>query len=603
MVSKRPLARALRMDFLNLVRDFASLLDSEDRRRLFGLAVLSCAVAVLQALSIIVIVGFLGLALKPELIEDVEFLSAAGALLGLTNRRDIIVAVGVGAAFLAITAQAATISFHYLRATWAEFATLEISQKLLRNYLERDYPFFLTCHSADIQHLALNETMQLSRNVIKPLLELGAAVTVVIAMVSMMMLIKPIETAAISAFLLSIYGLIFVVLKGPIARLGDQRVKQTQRRYKLSAEILAGIKEIKLRGLEEKSLRETAGPGATVARAIGSLASFQPLPRAVVEALIFGFAIAAIAVIVVSGGSLDEHLPIFALFALGGYRLLPAVQAIYQSATLMTSFGQSVLDLITTELSQRQWRSTAAHHTTTQVQPIALNQQLEIRGLSYKYPTANQLTLQNINLVIKKNEFVGIIGKSGAGKSTFIDVFLGLLPPDEGEIILDGQTLSRRQIANLQRSIGYVAQSPFLIDGTIAENIAFGIDEPDLDRVREAAAEAAIDDFIQGDLPDGYETKVGQDGGRLSGGQRQRIAIARALYNRPNILLFDEATGALDGDTEVRVMESIHRLAGRRTILMVSHRLSCLTECDKVVTLDAGRLVKSGGLEYAAKIS
>jgi ABC-type bacteriocin/lantibiotic exporter with double-glycine peptidase domain len=588
------------MKLYQIARDFLSLLTPKERRELAGLAVLSCIAATLQALSIAAIVGFLGLALAPETIERSEILTALHTSLGAAGPTALIAAVGIAVGLLVIFVQAFVIFVQHSRETWAEFTTFEISQNLLQHYLSHEYTFFRDRHSAELQQMVLYETSQLSRGMIHPLLQLGSSVAVAIALVTLMIWVKPVETITIGSLLLLIFGIISLAFRGTAARLGRTRVSETERRFKLASEIFAGAKEIKLRGLEGRVKTQMAAPGAAVARAASLMATLHQLPRAIVESLVFGGGIATLGLLVATGFNLFAAIPTLALFALCGYRLLPAVHLIFQSVATLY-YGRGVLDRVKAELFPALSSRNSTICMASSQPPITIERQLELRGVGYKYPHDRQFALKNIDLVIKKNSFIGIVGESGAGKSTLIDVILGLLPASEGEILVDGKAILGERLQRWRRSVGYVSQSPFLSEGTIAENIAFGADKIDMERVREAATAAALDKFIRRDLPDRYETRVGESGARLSGGQRQRIAIARALYNRPSLLLLDEATSALDRDTELRVMNAIHGLIGNRTIVFVSHRESSLKGCHTVVRLEAGQIINNASSQVLEK--
>jgi ABC-type multidrug transport system fused ATPase/permease subunit len=298
-------------------------------------------------------------------------------------------------------------------------------------------------------------------------------------------------------------------------------------------------------------------------------------------------------------GNLPEAIPIIALFAFSGYRLMPALQSIYASLTQLR-FSGSALDALYEEFTG--FKSTGA---LTNDKPLALHYRIALEGVSYRYPNKEHPALQSISLEVPRKSIVGLVGATGSGKSTLVDIILGLLTPQTGVIKVDGIPIEENNRRAWRNSIGYVPQQIYLTDDTIMANIGFGLDTKDINQcaVERAAKIACIDDFVKNDLPDGYETRVGDRGIRLSGGQRQRIGIARALYFNPSILILDEATSALDNLTEQDVMRALHDLNEDITIIMIAHRLTTVKNCDLIFFLENGELKSQGSYETLSKIN
>jgi ABC-type multidrug transport system fused ATPase/permease subunit len=284
---------------------------------------------------------------------------------------------------------------------------------------------------------------------------------------------------------------------------------------------------------------------------------------------------------------LGSLLPVLGLYALAALKLKPATNQIY-SALSYLKFGAPSLKLILTELQRVE--SQEVHSLENNHERLKFKSALTLHNLSFKYDTSH-LILKDIDMTIRAKTTVGIIGKTGAGKSTLIDLILGLLHPTSGEVLVDGEVLTKENVRSWQNAIGYVPQTIFLSDDTIANNIAFGIPREAIDQeqVIKVAKMAQIDSFIE-TLENGYHTEVGERGVRLSGGQRQRLGIARALYHKPDLLLLDEATSALDTQTEKALMESIDNMHGDITIVMIAHRLNTVEKCDMIIHLEDGRL-------------
>ena len=277
------------------------------------------------------------------------------------------------------------------------------------------------------------------------------------------------------------------------------------------------------------------------------------------------------------------------VFALGGQRLMPELSRLYQSLALI-NVGAASVNALYNDLFLRKGM---VQLTKVPAEPIGLKEILHIKDVSYNYPKSDKSSLRNVSLSIHSGEKIGIVGSTGAGKTTLADVVLGLLEPDRGHLAADGIKITSENVGAWMLSLGYVLQDIFLIDASVAENIALGISPEiiDFERIREVVRIAQIDQFIEGELQEGYQTDIGERGVRLSGGQRQRIGIARALYNNADVIIFDEATSALDNLTEVEVMEAIDALPGEKTVLMIAHRLSTLRCCDRILVLDKGQVV------------
>ena len=321
------------------------------------------------------------------------------------------------------------------------------------------------------------------------------------------------------------------------------------------------------------------------------------MPRFVLEAIAFGGILLIILYILANTGSVNDAIPIISLYAFAGYRLMPAIQVIYLSSTRLKFVGPA-LDKIINDIKN--------------LKPLNLNQNqgvlnfnkaIDLKNISYNYPNSQRTSLKNINLSIPNSSRVGIMGQTGCGKTTMVDIILGLLDPEKGTLEVDGQIIKDQNRRSWQRSIGYVPQQIYLSDDTIAANIAFGVDPKDInkDLVERASKIANLHEFVINELPDQYETSVGERGIRLSGGQRQRIGIARALYHNPKVLILDEATSALDDQTEKVVMEAIHNLDKNITIIIIAHRLSTIKNCDIVYLLEKGELKNTGTFEEIIK--
>jgi ABC-type multidrug transport system fused ATPase/permease subunit len=397
----------------------------------------------------------------------------------------------------------------------------------------------------------------------------------------------------VSFALAAFYGLIYKTTSGLLALGGSERLKANQERFTVVSEAFGAAKEVKVGGLEDFYVQRFAGPAQTFARHQASAIVISQLPRFLFEAIAFGGLLLVMLYFMGQSGSFSNVLPIIALYAFAGYRLMPALQQIFAAITQLRFAAPAV---------------EALHKDLTSLQPagpypqqgaMVLTQAITLSNIVYHYPNAATPALKGISLSIPAKSTAGIVGATGSGKTTTVDLILGLLEAQEGTLAIDGQIINEHNRRAWQRAIGYVPQQIYLADNTVAANIAFGVQEKDLDQaaVERAAKIANLHEFVTTDLPQGYATTVGERGVRLSGGQRQRIGIARALYHNPQVLILDEATSALDNFTEQVVMEAVNNLGHEITIILIAHRLSTVKDCDQIFLLEKGELKGRGRFE------
>jgi len=397
-----------------------------------------------------------------------------------------------------------------------------------------------------------------------------------------------------------VYAVIYFAVRTHLTHIGRDRVTANKARFKTANEAFGGIKDIKVQGCEYNYLLRFRGPSIRMALHQAKSQTLSQVPRFAVEAIALGGVVLFSLVLIARYGgaetaALGQVLPILGLYALVGYRILPMLQAVY-GAVAQLRFGEGALENALRDLKGCEDLPKLAR---TRPAPLPLRREVALRDLDFSYPAAEGAGLRGVTLDIPAGTTLGVVGSTGAGKSTLVDLILGLLQPAGGTVSVDGTAVTQANVRAWQSNVGYVAQTIFLLDASISENIAFGevrerIDEK---RVIECARRACIHDFVVTELPAGYETVIGERGVRLSGGQRQRLGIARALYHDPALLIFDEATSALDNLTEKAVMAAIDAMAGQKTIIMIAHRLSTVKKCDKIVVLDRGRIVAEGTYE------
>jgi ATP-binding cassette, subfamily B, bacterial PglK len=408
--------------------------------------------------------------------------------------------------------------------------------------------------------------------------------------------VEPVLSLVVAAGLGGTYGLAYAFTRGIVKRIGAGKTRSNRERHVLTNEVLVGVKELRVLGREEAYLDRFRGPSLRFAQyeALGS--AIRELPRYAIEAVAIGGMIALLLFLLSRRGT-EEVIPLVALYGLAVYRLLPTLQQMYANLSRLRFNKRSAKELYDDTVGIDTESVPVA--ASAAVQSVPLRRELHLSGIGYRYPGATRWALKDIDERIPAGASVAFVGRTGAGKTTVIDIILGLLAATQGEVLVDGRPLNRAATRAWQRGLGYVPQSIFLSDDTIAANIALGLPSDQIDQrcVERAARSAHIHDFIMNELPGGYETIVGDRGIRLSGGERQRLAIARALYHDPSMVVFDEATSALDVATEAGIMDTVNKIRGEKTVIMVAHRLSTIRHCDRVYVIDQGKLIDEGTLE------
>jgi ABC-type bacteriocin/lantibiotic exporter with double-glycine peptidase domain len=365
--------------------------------------------------------------------------------------------------------------------------------------------------------------------------------------------------------------------------------ESNQKRFKIISETIGGIKDLKILGRESAYLNSFDKPSENFSSCQATSQTLSQVPQYIVEVVAFGsLLVMSMYTIVSNEADLGTMLPILGLYALGALKLKPSLQQIY-SAVSSLRFGKPALEIILKDLKQKSEQEISI---SNDFERLSFKNEIKLKNITFMYPSKEVSALKDISIEIKANSTIGIIGTTGAGKSTLVDIILGLLTPTSGDIVVDGNVLDSANIRQWQNTIGYVPQSIFLADDTIASNIAFGVDKEHVDmaQVKSVSQMAQVHEFVS-ELEKGYDTIIGERGVRLSGGQRQRLGIARALYHNPELLVLDEATSALDNQTEAEVMKAINNMSGRKTIIMIAHRLSTVEKCDKVIKLQKGQII------------
>ena len=582
---------------MRMINKLFDLLTPPERKQAYLLFGMILIMALLDMIGVASIMPFMTVLANPDLIETNAFLNAGYVQLGFTDPQQFIFALGMlfFALLLVSLAFKALTTFAQLRFTLMREYSL--GKRLVEGYLHQPYSWFLSRHSADLGKTILSEVGTVIGGGMMPLMNLITQGAVAIVTLMLLILIDLKLALIVGLMLGTAYALIFKATQRLLTRLGTERVTANQARFTAVSEAFGASKEVKVGGLEQAYIQRFSDPAQTYARHQAMAQVITQLPRFALEAIAFGGMLLVVLYLMAQSGSFASALPVIALYAFAGYRLMPALQQIYTAVTQLR-FAGPALDALHSDLM-----SLKPSHPNPSQDAIVLKQAITLNQIQYRYPTAPQPALKNLSLTIPVQSIVGLVGPTGSGKTTMVDLILGLLEAQEGTLEVDGQVITENNRRAWQRAIGYVPQQIYLADDTVAANIAFGLDAKDIDQaaVERAAKIANLHEFVSNDLPQLYQTSVGERGVRLSGGQRQRIGIARALYYNPQVLILDEATSALDNLTEQAVMEAVHNLGHEITVILIAHRLSTVKACDTIFLLEKGELKAQGTFDELTK--
>jgi len=582
---------------MSYIRKIYDLFTPRERRNALLLLLLLVFSALMETAGVASVMPFLAVAADPKIISKNVYLSKIFNSLGFDNTQQFLFLIILGVAFFSIFlfSTICKASANYFMLRFQGGRSYSISRRLLHGYLSQPYEFFLNRNTADLGKNILSEVDLVIIRIMKPLMNLVAYGLIALVLIGVIFAVDPKPALIAGSAMGGSYLAIYLLVQRRMAGLGKLRLSANRLRYTSASEALSGIKDVKLLGREKEYLSRYSGPALDYARTSVSAELTSMMPRFVMEIISFGGIMAVALYFLAVKNSLAGTLPVLGMYALAGYRLMPALQQIFQSFVSLR-FGSPALDSLHREYMKRNIPSGVAARGERRIVPKA---KISLSRLTYRYPGADRPALSDLDLKIPAETSLGIVGSTGAGKTTLVDVILGLLQPQSGRIVVDDTEVTPDNLRQWQNALGYVPQHIYLADDTVAANIAFGLPgaKVDMDRVVESARAARLHDFIDNELPKGYDTLVGERGVRLSGGQRQRLGIARALYQKPDVLVLDEATSALDNLTEREVMEAVHNLKGKMTIIMIAHRLSTVQGCDRIVLLENGQVVAMGNYQ------
>ena len=576
------------------------LLTARERYHAALLFILVVVMALFEMAGIASIMPFIAVLSNPEIIDTNLLLNKIFqnlSYLGLKTKADFLFTLGLFFLILLIFSIFLKALTTYFLLHFCKMREHSIGSRFVEGYLQKSYSWFLDRNSSDLGKNILSEVKVVIDNGIKPLLTLISQSVVAIVIIILLIVVNP-EIALIMSCVLSFtYIFIYKLVKNFLNKSGEERFIANHERFKIVLEAFEAIKILKVSNLEQKYFRRFSNFSYLHAKKQSSAQIVSVMPRFLLEGITFGGMLIVILYAIVNNNNFDDFIPKLALYVFAGYRLLPALQQIYSSVAELR-FVSSSLDYVCDEL--KNLKKFETKHSQNLIQ---FEKSIELKNIDYSYPNSSGINLSNINIHISAFSKIGLVGVSGSGKTTLVDIILGLLIADRGQILVDGHLIDKEKISEWRNLIGYVPQDIYLADDTISANIAFGANKENIDQlaIERAAKTAKLHDFITNELPLKYHTNVGERGVRLSGGQRQRIGIARALYHNPKILIFDEATSALDNITEKKIMETLYSMNKNITIIIIAHRFETVKKCDYIYLLEKGEIKAKGKYNILSK--
>lgn len=548
------------------------------QKSLFCLFMLMFSASIAEVISIGAVLPFLMVLTSPERLIDSAWGSKILSWMHINSVPEILWLITIIFCSLALISGVMRLTLSWSISKISFLIGSEISVDMYRKVLYQPYQTHISRNTSELIDGISNKSGVVIYRVLLPTLNLLSSLLTLLMIFIGMMLIDPYISAVVFLGFGSIYFLISFVVKTRIQMLGRLTAEESTRSIKALQEGLGGIRDISIESNQEVYCRIYSRADASLRASQGEIQFLASCPKNMIEALIIVLISFVAYFYVSSDGSLSGAIPLLGSLALGAQRLMPALQQVYASYTSILGARAALSDVVSL-LDQEQPRK----QNPNEINLLPFMKEIKVDGISFKYDESKPIIFEGLDLSIKKGDRIGFIGTSGGGKSTLLDILMGLLRPTAGSIFIDDERLTDSNLYRWQKRIAHVPQSIFLLDTTIIENIAFGssMDEIDFDRVLDAAKRANIDKMIS-ELECGYDTVIGERGVKLSGGQRQRIGIARALYKKSDVIILDEATSALDEATECKVMHEIEKLNPDITMLIISHRISTLTNCNKI---------------------
>ena len=585
---------------LTLSKKVLELLTRRERRQLYALFVVVLITATLQTFAVASIMPFMALVDNAAAVSETPLLAWLYAFSGVADTQGFLILVGVLVLAILVVSNAFSGVTIWWLLRFAFRKNHDLSTRLLSKYLSQPYTEFLDRNTAEMSQNILSEVMVVVTGVLIPGMYVFVRGAMCLFLVLLLLFVDVRLAVTVIGVLGGAYAVIYFFVRGRQARAGKARMEANSERFRMAAEALGGVKEIQVLERERDFVARYADPSLRFANHAVRNEIVGVLPRYTMETIAIGGVLLIVILLLARGPGQEQ--PLFAtlgVYAFAGYKMLPALQHLFESLTTVR-FYESALDTLREDLlrgGERMLPEVDEIEPSSNA-PIDFDETIRLSGVTFQYPGASMPSLDGVDLTIRKGSAHGLVGGTGAGKTTLVDMILGLLVPQDGALEVDGLEVAGPRVGGWRRLVGYVPQEIFLTDDSVARNVAFGVpaEQVERERVEWAAGIAQLDEVVA-ELPDGLDTVIGERGVRLSGGQRQRIGIARALYGNPDVLILDEGTSALDGATEAKVIDALQAMEPPKTMLWIAHRLASVRDCDEIHVLDQGRIVAHGGYD------
>jgi HlyD family secretion protein len=575
------------------IKQLFTLLTPSQLKRFYLLQTLVILMSFLEIVGVTSVIPFMALVGDMSQLEQDNFIAKVYIASGISSESEFLLLLGIGVLVMLFISAVVSMYTIWKLSMFAHKIGVEIADTLYTHYLKQDWLFHSTGSSAQLTKKVATEAMRVTNGLVLPIMAMNSRIVFIIFMSFTIFIYDPKVAIIGTTVFVFAYYMLFRLVRKRLENNGVAISIVNEQRFRLMNEGFGGIKDVLLLGRDSDFIDRFNKTGKTFASSLGSTEALTQVPRYFMELVAFGSMITLLLYLIAThNGNLGMILPILSVYALATFKLMPALQQIYRSLGHIKA-NISAFESIQQDLKDSS-QSTITLSTKKQDYLNPKNE-INLENITFTYPGKKEPALSELNISIKSNSVVGIVGPSGAGKSTLIDIFLGLIEPHKGKLKVDNIVINDQNRRAWQNTIGFVAQSIFLSEGSFAENVAFGVPEEKIDiaKVKKALELAQLNELIE-TLEKGLYTKVGERGVQLSGGQRQRVGIARALYHDAEVLVFDEATSSLDGITEKMIMESINKLHGKKTIIMIAHRLKTIQNCDSIFFIDNGQIIDHG---------
>ncbi len=588
-----------------LIKELISLLTPVQRRRLLRLQFLVMIMSFAEIAGIASIAPFMAIVSDMSRLEGTGKLAQIYSASGFSTPSDFLFWMGLAVLAVLVCGGVFSMVTTWRLLVYGQAVGEQISSRLFRYYLGQPWLFHAT-HSSSLLHKQITqEASRVTSGIIQPLMQLNAKFVLASLMSLAIFIYNPLVALAGLLIFGSAYVVLYRFVRKRLTRNGKEISAVQSERFKLLSEGFGGIKDVLLLGRQGLYVDRFEKANKRYTRSLAGNQAMSQVPRYAMELVAFGSVILLVLYLLkVNDGNFGEVVPVLAVYALAGMKLLPAFQQMYSSFSQIKG-SMASFEAIRTPLRESYHQALQEENRTVSA-PVAeklpVKHGVRLKEVQFSYPGKQTPALQGLDLYIPARKMVGLVGASGSGKSTTIDLLLGLIASDSGTLLVDDVAVAQENVRAWQNSIGFVPQSIFLADCSIRENIAFGLasKQIDNDKIARAVRLAHLEELVA-TLPEGLETRVGERGVQLSGGQRQRIGIARALYEDAEVLVLDEATSALDGLTEKMIMDAINDFSGQKTIIMIAHRLATVKQCDVIYFMSEGRVVDQGTFEELLK--